>query len=169
MFALMKIVKYPHPALLRPTAEITELDDSIGEVARDMLTVMRANNGVGLAANQIGRDLRIAAINPTGEPEGEDILVNPKITRRSGRLVDEEGCLSFPGIFGKVARAKKVAAHYLDLTGAERTIEAEGFLARILQHELDHLDGVVFISKMTPAARARIKSDLRKLEKEFEH
>ena len=164
----VKILKYPHPILLKPTAEVAIIGESLAVLARQMFAAMYEARGVGLSANQVGINQRMAVINPTGKPEDEMVLINPFIVRRSGRVLEEEGCLSFPEVFGKVARARSVTVEYTDLSGEVRTIEADEFLARIFQHEIDHLEGVVFINKMTPAARTSVTAPLKKLEKEFE-
>ncbi len=164
----MRIVKYPNPILLRPTEKIGEIDDSIRQLAAEMLATMHEGKGVGLSANQVGRALHMTVINPTGKKEDELVVINPEITASSGRIVNEEGCLSFPGIYGKVARATSVTVHYTDLDGNSYSIEARDFLARIFQHEIDHLNGVVFVSKLGPAAKIRLASDLKKLEAEYE-
>jgi len=164
----VKILKYPHPILMRPTAEVKNFDEALEAFARQMFTAMYDGRGVGLSANQVGKDLRMAVINFTGEPEDELVIINPVITRQSDRVVEEEGCLSFPEIRGRVARAGNVTLEYFNLSGDRLSVEVDGFLARVFQHELDHLDGVVFISKMTPAARARVAGGLKTLEKEFE-
>ncbi len=164
----MKILKYPHPILLKPTAEVGKIDESLAVLAQQMFATMYEARGVGLSANQVGNNQRMAVINPTGKPEDEMVLINPFVVRRSGRVLEEEGCLSFPEVYGKVVRARSVTVEYTDLSGEARTIEADELLARIFQHEVDHLEGVVFIKKMTPAARASIKTNLKKLEKEFE-
>ena len=164
----MKILKYPHPILLKPTAKVEIIDEALAAQARQMFAAMYEARGVGLSANQVGINRRMAVVNPTGKPEDELVLINPSIAQRSGRVLEEEGCLSFPEVFGKVIRAKSVTVEYTDLSGKAHTIEADEFLARIFQHEIDHLEGVVFINKMTPAARTGVTANLRKLENEFE-
>ncbi len=164
----MRIVKYPDPILLRPTEKIETITDSIRQLAAEMLETMYENKGVGLSANQVGQALHMAVINPTGKKEDALIIINPEITASNGRIVEEEGCLSFPTLYGKVARAVAVKARYIDLDGKAYSIEAHDFIARILQHEIDHLNGVVFISKLGPAAKIRLSADIKKLEAEYE-
>jgi peptide deformylase len=164
----VKIIRYPHSALLTPTTEVKKIDESVVALARQMLAKMYEVRGLGLSANQVGSPIRLAVINPTGKPEDEMALVNPAIVARKGRMVAEEGCLSFPEIFGKVARSKSIVVEFLDLEGRRHTIEADEFVARVFQHEVDHLDGVVFVSRMTLAARAALSASMKKLEKEFE-
>ena len=165
---MMRIVKYPDPILLRPTEKIEAIDDEIRQLAADMLETMYQGRGVGLSANQVGRALHMAVINPTGNKEDEIVVINPEIVASDGKAVEEEGCLSFPGLYGKVARAKSVTVHYTDLDGNAHSIEAQDFLARIFQHEIDHLNGVVFVSKLRPAAKIRLAPDLKRLETEYE-
>ena len=164
----MRIVKYPDPILLRPTEKVEAIDDEIRQLAADMLDTMYQGRGVGLSANQVGRALHMTVINPTGKKEDEIVVVNPEIVAADGKAVEEEGCLSFPGLYGKVARAMSVTVRYTDLDGNAHSIEARDFLARIFQHEIDHLNGVVFVSKLGPAARIRLASDIKKLEAEYE-
>lgn len=143
-----KLVEIPEKVLRQKTARVSAIDQGVKELARDMFDTMYLNNGVGLSANQIGISKRIAVMNPTGKKEDEIVLINPKITGKSGSDVMEEGCLSIPGASGKVKRALEVRVEYTDIGG--RTIKAtfKGLSARIVQHELDHLNGFLFIDRL---------------------
>ena len=144
--AKLPIVEYPDPILLKQTGLVKDANSpEIQKLIIDMLETMEKNNGVGLAAPQVGKSLRLCVIRVDDE---EYILVNPKITYRSWvQEICEEGCLSFPGKFIPVSRPKKVHVNALDGNGEKISLKAEGLLARVLQHEIDHLDGKVFIEK----------------------
>ena len=130
------------PVLTKKCREITEITPKIRELAEDMLDTMYEANGIGIAAPQVGEALRMVVIDIG---DGLIELVNPKITFREGSETDSEGCLSVPGIFGEVERAAKVKVEFLDRRGKRKHITAKGLLARCIQHELDHLEGVLFI------------------------
>ncbi|MBP7146228.1 MAG: peptide deformylase [Acidobacteria bacterium] len=162
--ALRPIVVYPHPVLTRPTAEIAEVDADLRRLAEDMVETMHAEPGVGLAANQVADGRRLAVIDPSAGERPEDllVLVNPRIVEAWGSQDGEEGCLSFPGIFENIERPSHVryTAHDLDMKPVEATVE--GLVARIICHELDHLDGVTFLQRMSPLKR---RLTLRKIER----
>lgn len=143
------IVKVPHPALRKVAPDVTKITKKTQLLVDDMLRIMRKANGVGLAAPQLGIDQRVVVIAPMDyRPMA---LINPVITRMEGEIVGTEGCLSLPGLYGSVTRAKFVEVDCLDRRGREITIELEGLPARVLQHEVDHLDGVLFIDKVDVA------------------
>lgn len=144
--AELEIVKYPDPILSKKTETVKDVrKPAIRKLIADMLETMEKNNGVGLAAPQVGKSLRLCVIRVD---EKTYILLNPRITYKSYlKEVCEEGCLSFPGKFIPVKRHKKVRVKALDETGAEITVKAEGLLSRALQHEIDHLDGKLYIEK----------------------
>ena len=165
----LRVVLYPDPILLRPALPLDAITDKVRAKAEQMREVMHLEQGVGLAAPQVGWGVRLLLASHDGEPESTSVLVNPEIVTRSGGTEwGEEGCLSFPGIYGEVLRHRQVALTALDLDGNEISFEAEGFHARVLQHELDHLDGMVFISKMRPASKAENKSLIDELVRRFE-
>jgi len=161
----LKIVHYPEKILRRPTERIGRPDSQTKELVRRMFEIMYSSGGVGLSANQIGLSLRLAVVNPTGKKEDEMVLINPEIIRSEGRDVLEEGCLSCPGVKAPIARKERIVVRFVDLDGREHEEEYTGFLARIIQHELDHLDGRLIIDRMDPVARIINKRILRSLEK----
>ncbi len=144
----LKIITNPDPILRKKSAEISQKDISsqkIKELFSDMGKTMLESDGVGLAAPQIGKNIRLCVINTKNELK---CLINPRITKKSwAREWGEEGCLSIPNVFGKVKRHKKIACQYIDLDGKQAKLSADGLLARVIQHEIDHLDGVLFIDK----------------------
>lgn len=120
------------------------------EFSKDMITTMKRSRGVGLAAPQVGKNWKMAVINKQADPElrKDLVLINPRITRAGGQTVrDEEGCLSIPGVFGIVARPDQIVCNAFDLDGQPFTVEAYGLLARVIQHELDHLQGILFLDR----------------------
>lgn len=156
MTKLLKVLTYPDPILNLPAEPITKITKEIKTLAANMLYTMEQSNGIGLAANQIGVLKQIAVINiENPEPESAKtkmplVLINPKIIFASAELMEyEEGCLSFPGLSITIQRPKKVITEYLDLDGNKQTIEAENLLAICLQHEIDHLKGILFINKVS--------------------
>ncbi len=162
--AVRPIVVYPHQALLEPTHEVAEIDDDVRALVRDMVETMHAEPGVGLAANQVADPRRIMVIDlSAGEEPGQvQVLINPRILESSGRQDGEEGCLSFPGIYENILRPMRVRFSALDLDGSRREAEAEGFLARAICHEMDHLEGVTFLQRMSPLKRRLV---LRRIER----
>ena len=141
---IIPLVFHPNPLLRQKAAEIS-LDHIPGyaSLASDMAETMIADKGIGLAAPQIGESIRLIIVNTKSGPQ---VMFNPRITKKSLRQEwGEEGCLSIPGVFGNVKRYKKVSCSFFDSNGQEQTAEAEGLLARVIQHEIDHLDGILFI------------------------
>ena len=170
----LRIVKYPHPALRAENAEITpeELKDgSIAQIAKEMLLVMYAADGVGLAAPQVGINKRLMVYNEWGDKQrwlDEVIMVNPRITEFSdAKDIAEEGCLSFPDMGGDVERSKWIKVEALNLRGKKIKRKFTGWEARIFQHEYDHLDGTVYIDRLTEEGRSKVQPQLDELIKEF--
>jgi peptide deformylase len=157
--AVRQIVKYPDQILRRPTENVKKIDDSIKALVKDLEDTMYAAPGVGLAANQIGVPLRVAVVNVLGSnaKDGLIILVNPEIIHKEGEEEAEEGCLSIPGVWEKVKRAKTVVVRTLTLDGKTIELEGSGLLARAYQHEIDHLNGIVFIDRLNALKRRLIK------------
>lgn len=157
---------WPDPALTRRADEVTVFDAELAERVERMWEVMYESGGVGLAAPQVGWSARLLILNPAGErdePEGEMVVVNPRVTKRWGKHVAQEGCLSFPEIFVDVPRPAGVRLAWQDLTGAEHEADFNDFTARILQHEMDHLEGVLLVHRMSPVDRIRYRRDLEAL------
>ena len=161
------ILKYPDPRLRRTARAVTEVTDDIRERIALMFEVMVEDRGIGLAAPQVGWDLRLFVMNTTGNEEDNLALINPEITQRVGRAKAEEGCLSLPKIFAKVERPSKIVVEARDLEGNEVVVEADGLVARCIQHELDHLDGILFIDRVSPASKRSLKRKLQKLEDDY--
>ncbi len=144
--AILEVIKAGNPVLKQIAKPITKIDSRLRHLMDDMAETMYKCDGVGLAAPQIGQSIRLVVIDV-----GEGILelINPVITKKEGKVVDSEGCLSVPGIFGDVERAERVTVEYTTRFNKRRTLKADGLLARCIQHECDHLDGVLFIDIAT--------------------
>lgn len=162
---IREILKYGAPELERESPPVERFDDELKSLAEDMLETMYAAPGVGLAAPQIGINIRLAVVDVTGgREEGHQlILVNPRVVWQEGSQRDEEGCLSIPGFSAMVTRPMRVRVEALDLTGKAHEIEASELLARALCHEIDHLDGVLYLDRISPLKRDLIKRKIRKL------
>jgi peptide deformylase len=180
---ILQILEYGDPILRAKGKPIENIDDRIRELAANMIETMHAANGVGLAAQQIGEALQLTALDvslvedrpSTLKLDGKDVdpkaampvvLINPEIELRGPTEVGVEGCLSFPEITGDIERAKSVIARAQTLEGGTFEIEASGFLARAIQHEGDHLNGILFIDRMNSAAKAALSSRLKRLQKD---
>jgi peptide deformylase len=160
----MEIVRYPDPVLRRKAIPIEPDHDGLDALVVTMLEVMKEANGVGLAAPQVGQSLRLFVASESGDPAEAMVCVNPRIEAFGTMVELEEGCLSLPGIQAKVQRPERVRLKAQDLSGEEFACEAEGLLARILQHEYDHIDGILFFERMTATDQMRIRDDLKSLE-----
>lgn len=167
MIKTLDIVYYPDPILRRPTDPILQITDEVREMVPAMIEVMHRVRGLGLAANQVGWSARLSIVTDTAEPGQERVVINPRLVEEEGAVAMEEGCLSFPGMFGLITRPERIRVGYTNLAGEEVEEEADGLLARCFLHEIDHLDGILFISKMTPADRLRLKRGLRELEEKY--
>jgi peptide deformylase len=166
----LEIVTYPHPTLRHRSRVIRRVDRQLRDLVREMFAAMYASKGVGLAANQVNLPLRLFVVNLEGDPaSGEEmVFINPVINRPRGSNQAEEGCLSIPGVYGQVSRPKQVRVQAYSLAGEEFTADVDGMLSRVVQHELDHLDGVLFPDRMTETARMALKATLDEFESEFE-
>ena len=165
-----RIVPYPHPALRYLSRIVTQIDDDLRASVRTMFELMYEARGIGLAANQVALPFRFFILNVTADPAQPDqelVFINPVIVKRHSSIEDEEGCLSFPGVYTKVRRAKKIRVRGFDLQGQEIDLEAEDLLSRAIQHELDHLDGKLFIDFAGPIAKATLSVKLREFETKF--
>lgn len=164
------IVKYGDPVLEKPTAAIKKFDAALEELAEDMFASMYAAQGVGLAAPQIGRSIRLAVVDVTGgkNPEAKIVLVNPEIIHAEGEKREEEGCLSIPGFRGYVIRPQFVTVKAQNAKGESFEIRGEDLLARAFCHEIDHLDGILFLQHLSMLKRDLIKRKIKKLKKQGE-
>ncbi len=164
----LAIVRYPDPVLRQRAEEITEIDDDVREFAGAMVEAMVNSDGIGLAAPQVGVSRRMIVLSPTGQAADATVHVNPRIVEFGKEEVEfEEGCLSFPEIRGIVIRPEAVTVEWEDLDGRTFRAEAGGLVARIFQHEIDHLDGILFVTRFGPADKLTAKRRLKKLEEEF--
>lgn len=162
--AILQILHYPHPILKEKSRPIEVIDESIRKLVEDMAETMYAAPGVGLAAPQVGYPLRLAIIDITraDQPKNLIVLINPQIISAEGECVWDEGCLSIPGCNEEVRRNKKVVVRYTDLSGKSMEMVGEDLLAIALQHEIDHLDGILFIDRLSKLKRDFIKKQIRK-------
>jgi peptide deformylase len=162
--AIRSIVKWGHPALHAPSAPVKELDGTMRTLIADMVETMYAAPGIGLAAPQIAVPLRVIVVDlSVGQDKGQLIaLVNPEIVERDGEQRHEEGCLSVPGYGGTPTRPARVVVQGLDLEGREQRYEATELLARAFCHEIDHIDGILFVDRLSPLKRDLLKRKLRK-------
>ena len=146
----LTILTIPNPILTQKTSLIEKIDDEVLNLIPKMLEACRGVNGIGLAAPQIGKSIRLCIVNLEHMDIPPFALINPQITKKSWKKIEmEEGCLSIPGVYGIVKRPEKITVKALDLQGQESIIQADGLLSRVIQHEIDHLDGVLFTSKMS--------------------
>ena len=159
--AVLKVRKYGDPVLRRRATPVTEITDEIRRIVDDMIETMYDEVGIGLAAPQVGISLRLMVVGHE-KTRGARAIVNPAITETAGEVTAEEGCLSLPGIFAQVTRADSVTLEGQDLDGQPVSIKARGLTARVFQHEMDHLDGVLFIDRLDPMTRDRIKRRIKK-------
>ena len=167
MFMIMKILKYGAPELRARSERITDFDGSLQKIVPDMYETMYSEPGIGLAAPQVGLNIRLATVDlSVGEDEGKKMVIcNPEIVSAEGSQRSDEGCLSIPGFSESVTRPQKLVVEAQDLEGSDLRIEAEGLLARRLCHEIDHLNGVLFIDHLSSLKRTLIKNRIRKLAK----
>lgn len=173
----LKVFKYGEQVLREKATPVAVVTDELRRLADDMLDTMHAAKGVGLAAQQVGHLEKMCVIDiPEGCEDDEDALFNapikmplklfnPEIIMQEGSQTDKEGCLSFPGVGGSITRAQQVSCQYLDEQGLPQVISARGFLARALQHEIDHLNGILYIDHMTAVERLAYTPKLKKLAK----
>jgi peptide deformylase len=166
----MKIVHYPHPALRHAAGPVATIDKKLRLAVGEMIELMYAAKGLGLAAPQVALPFQLLTMNVTGDPnkpECEEVYINPMIVERKGSIDDEEGCLSFPGLYQKIRRAKTVKIQAYNLKGERVEKTVHDIEARAWQHEMDHLNGVLFIDKMGVLARLSSRGAVKNFEKEF--
>jgi len=167
---VLRIVLYPHPALRFESSPVRQIDDTLRSQVREMFELMYEHRGIGLAANQVAIPYQFFVLNPTGDPEKKEeerVFINPEIVKRHSSIEEEEGCLSFPDLYSKVQRAKRVRVRAFDLDGREMELDAEDLMSRAIQHETDHLHGRLFIDYLAPQARAALDPKIRELEQRF--
>lgn len=182
---VLPIVRYPEPVLRAKCRPILEVTDELRQLAANMLETMRAANGVGLAAPQVGVDQQLAVIDVSHNPDcltylrvnGQKadmpqhmpvVFLNPQLDLGKDKNTDEEGCLSFPHLRGDIRRASEIKVTFQNLEGERVTMETDGLLARAFQHEIDHLNGILFIDRMSAAAKVGLKRKLKRLMEEWE-
>jgi peptide deformylase len=167
---LLQIVNYPHPALRYSSRPVTEIDDGLRATIEAMFDLMYSAKGVGLAANQVDLPFRFFVLNLTGDPEQKDkelVFINPEIVKRHSSVEDEEGCLSLPGVYAPVRRARRIRVRAYDLAGNLIEHDADELFSRAVQHEVDHLDGKLFIDHVDPLARHSLGDILRSFETKY--
>ena len=166
----LQIVLHPHPALRWKSKDVTRIDPQLKDWVRQMFKLMYEARGIGLAANQVALPYRVFVINPAGDPdqpEHEQVFINPEILRRNGSSEAEEGCLSLPEMFGPVNRAERIVVEAYDVDGRQRRMELDGMDARVVQHENDHLDGVMFTEKVSNDTLNELQPQLDDLASQF--
>ena len=160
--ALLPILRFPDPRLKKIAAPVTNIDDTVRRLIADMAETMYEAPGIGLAATQVDVHKQIVVIDVSEDKSQLLALVNPRLENCQGEQEGEEGCLSVPGIYEKVQRAERVTVHFQDGEGMQRTLVAEGLLAVCIQHEIDHLNGKVFVDHLSQLKQTRIRSKLAK-------
>ena len=164
----LHIVHYPSPRLREKAVELREINSFLGEMKLRMAELLKEAEGIGLASTQVGWPFRFVILTANIESGEVEAFINPVIIEKDGRQVGDEGCLSVPGVFAKVRRAERVRVRATLLSGEKVELEGEGLLARAWQHELDHLDGGLFVDRLWPAARIMVRSQLHDLERRYE-
>lgn len=173
---------YGHPVLRQLAESVTRVDKDVQVLARDMMKIMGEKNGIGLAAQQIGQTIQICTVgfapqHDVAEPGGPRlnpdvvlplVMINPVILSRSGAVTDTEGCLSIPEIWAPVQRAWEISVSFVDLQGEPQTLHARGLLARVIQHELDHLNGVLFVDRVSVVKKISFSGKLKRMKKKIE-
>jgi peptide deformylase len=165
---VLRIVTHPHPALRFDSVPVRQIDDTLRAHVRAMFDLMYEAKGIGLAANQVALPFRFFILNITGDSEQKDqeqVFINPEIIKRHSSAIDEEGCLSFPGLYGPVPRAKRIRVRAYDLHGNEVLLDAEDLHGRAIQHEADHVAGRLFIDYFDADTRKTAEPKLREIER----
>jgi len=164
--AKLKILEFPDPRLRTKAAPVDAVDDSLRALIDSMFETMYAAPGIGLAATQVDVHRRLLVADVSNDKSDPHVLINPEILEKDGVMVSDEGCLSVPGYYEEVERAEHIRVRFLDRLGMEQEMEAEGLLAVCIQHEIDHLEGKLFVDYLSEAKRQRIR---KKLQKERRH
>ena len=169
---MLRVINYPHPTLRRPSKPLVRVDADLHRLVREMFELMysKEHRGVGLAANQVDLPYRLFIVNLSSDPmlrDEEHVFINPVISHPKGSAEQEEGCLSLPGLFAPVRRPEKVRINAYNLAGNEVIYELDDLFARVVQHETDHLDGVLFIDRLAPTVEASVRDKLEEFERDF--
>jgi peptide deformylase len=169
---LLNIINYPHPTLSRPAKPLKRVDAELCRIVREMFDLIytKEHRGIGLAANQVDLPYRLFVVNLTSDPAAKDeefVFINPVLSLPKGSDEAEEGCLSLPGLFAQVRRPEKIRVNAYNLSGEEVIYDVDDLFARAVQHEADHLDGVLFIDRLAPTAKLAARDKLSELEIDF--
>ena len=160
--ALLHVLRYPDPRLHKVAAKVTRVDDEVRKLIKDMAETMYGAPGIGLAATQVDVHKRVIVIDISDTRDQLRVFINPEIVEKSGAVEWEEGCLSVPGIYEKVRRAQRIEVQALDANGERFTLETEDLLAVCIQHEMEHLEGKVFVEHLSRLKQQRVLAKLRK-------
>lgn len=160
--ALLPILRYPDPRLHKMAAPVAAVDARVRKLVADMAETMYAAPGIGLAASQVDQHVRVIVIDTSEDKSDLRVFINPELLQQSGECEGDEGCLSVPGIYETVRRASRVRVRALDIDGRAFELDAEGLLAVCIQHEMDHLEGKVFVQYLSPLKQNRIRTKLQK-------
>ena len=163
---ILNVLHFPHPNLRKKANLVEAIDTGIRTLAENMQETMYAEGGIGLAATQVDVHKRIIVMDLSETKDQPRVMINPEIIQREGNEEMQEGCLSVPGFYETVERAEKIRCRYLDLAGESQELDADGLLAVCIQHEIDHLDGKLFIDYLSPLKRQIIKKKIKKQEKQ---
>jgi peptide deformylase len=166
----LRIIQFPHPTLRRVSKPLRRVDDELRHIVRQMFDLMYEAKGIGLAANQVDLPYRLFVLNLTGDPaeaDEERVFINPVLSQPKGSAEAEEGCLSLPGLYAQVRRPEQITINAYDLAGREVEETVDDLPARAAQHETDHLNGVLFIDRLSPMSRLALKDSLEEFEIEF--
>lgn len=167
----LEVIHYPHPTLRHVSKPLKRVDSDLRDMIAQMIDLMYEHDGVGLAANQVDLPYRLFVANPTGDPankEAEHVFINPVLRAGKGNVEGEEGCLSIPGVMGPVVRKEVITVEAYNLAGEAFVGELEGLFARIVQHETDHLDGKLFIDRLSPTQMSEVRDQLEEFEIDFQ-
>ncbi|HSI43171.1 MAG TPA: peptide deformylase [Methylotenera sp.] len=164
--AILDILNYPDPRLHTVAKPVKEINSAIKRLVEDMAETMYAAPGIGLAATQVNQHIQLIVIDTSETKDNLLVLINPKITEKSGLQDYEEGCLSVPGVYESVTRAENITVQALDKNGQQFSLKAGGLLSVCIQHEMDHLLGKVFVDYLSPLKRNRIKTKMVKLQRD---
>lgn len=164
--AILPILQYPDERLHKVAKKVERVDDSIRKLVRNMAETMYAAPGIGLAATQVDKHIQLIVLDVSEKHDNLKVFINPVLLESTGEEESEEGCLSVPGIYEKIRRAERVSVRALDENGKQFTLDAEGLLAVCIQHEMDHLQGHVFVERLSHLKQTRIRAKLKKQRRE---